>query len=76
MGQTTTPMDLISFLYREMPVEQARALRRELALDALLRAQLEELDAARQLLPKATFAPEEATLSRILDYSRNKAIQA
>jgi hypothetical protein len=76
MPQASTPLDLIAYLYREMPVEQSFSLRRELAVDALLREQFEELDAARRMLPKATFAPADATLTRILAYSRQIPAEA
>lgn len=76
MAQASTPLDLVAFMYRELPAERCLALRRELAVDALLREQFEELDAARRMLPKATFAPSDASLSRILAYSHRVPMEA
>ena len=69
MTNTFTPVDLIAFMYRELPAEVAQRLQRDLAIDAILREQFVELDVARRTLPRATFAPADESLKRILAYS-------
>lgn len=74
MTETFTPLDLVALMYRELPTETSNRLRRELAENVLLREQYEELDAARRLLPRATFAPADNTVSRLIRYSTHNAL--
>lgn len=69
MALNPTPLNLISFLYRECPTEEALELRRDMALDLALREEFEALDQARRTMPRATFAPTDESLRRIMAYS-------
>jgi hypothetical protein len=76
MAYDFTPLNLISFMYRETLPEETVALRRELAVNALLNEQFIELNNTRRSLPKATFAPSDAAVNRILAYSARIAAEA
>lgn len=69
MAPNSTPLNLISFLYRECTSEDALVLRRDMAIDHALREEFEALDQARRTLPRATFAPTDDSLRRIMAYS-------
>lgn len=73
MAKTYTSLDLIAFLYRDMPSIEAQDLRRSLAIDAILNAEFQQLDRARKALPKATFAPSDHSIANILQYSHAAA---
>jgi hypothetical protein len=69
MALNSTPLNLISFLYRECSAEEAMDLRRDMALDFALREEFEALEQARRTIPRATFAPTDESLRRIMAYS-------
>lgn len=69
MALNSTPLNLISFLYRDCSTEEALELRRDMALDFALREEFEALDQARRTMPRATFAPSDESLRRIMAYS-------
>lgn len=75
MANNFTPLNLISFMYRETLPEETVTLRHELAVDALLKEQFIDLDNARRMLPKVTFAPTDSTVNRILAYSHTLAAE-
>ncbi len=76
MANSFTPLNLISFMYRETIPEETIALRRELAVNAMLSEQFIELNNTRRMLPKATFAPSDNAVNRILAYSAQIAAEA
>lgn len=75
MAKRYTSESLLSYLYRETIPQDTRAIQRELAVDAILREQFQELDLARREIPKVTFAPSNQSVLRILDYSKQRLIR-
>ena len=75
MAKQYTSESLLSYLYRETIPQDTRAIQRELAVDAILREQFQELDMARREIPKVTFAPSNQSVLRILDYSKQRLIR-
>lgn len=69
MTKASTPDSLMAFLYREMSPEETRAMQQELAINVLLREELEALTDAKRALPRVTFNPADRTMNRILAYS-------
>ena len=76
MTNTSTPCSLIAFLYRETNPEETRAIQQDLAIDTLLREDLEALRFAKRALPGVTFSPADRTLENILAYSAALAVEA
>lgn len=75
MTQNFTLNDLIRLVYKEASPEEEFAIREELDSDWQIREAYEELSAAVQKLPKATFAPSEKCINSILHYSKLTALQ-
>ena len=70
MAESSTPLQLIAFMYRETAPEETRLVQRQLAVDSVLRSAFSDLDTARRELPKVTFAPSDDSVKRILSYSQ------
>ena len=76
MTNTSTPCSLIAFLYRETKPEETRAIQQDLAIDTLLREELEGLRQAKRALPQVTFSPSDRSLENILAYSLALSVEA
>ncbi len=76
MKQTFTPDKLIQFLYKETSLTESLAIAEELERDLLLLEEYEELLEAYHELPPVQFSPSPQSISRIMMYSEQAAIQA
>ncbi len=74
MFEQYTSDDLVQMLYLELPLEAAAALRQAMAADHRLAARFASLRKAKRAMPKVTFDPSPAVLSRILQYSAETAV--
>jgi hypothetical protein len=75
MEQTFTQSSLIKYLYQETSAAETIAIREALQDDILLREKYEELRRAYEQLPGVKFSPKQATLQKILEYSKSSALQ-
>ncbi|MDQ2657783.1 MAG: hypothetical protein M3Y60_10215 [Bacteroidota bacterium] len=70
MIRTFTQTDLIRYLYHEITEEEKSEIDRALVRDSRLKALFNDVCAALKDLDKAVLQPSEATLDKILNYSR------
>jgi hypothetical protein len=75
MKQTCTINDMIRFLYREIPANEALAMAAQLSNDYLLNEQFAEIAEAKSVLTSAKFNPSKETLNNILAYSKTAALE-
>lgn len=75
MTQNFTLNDLIRLVYKETSAEEEFSVREEISSDWEIREVHEELEYAKNQLPKATFAPSEKSIKNILHYSKLTALQ-
>ena len=75
MKQKFTPNHLIKYLYNENTASERLAIDEALTYDAKLQEEYNELKAAYQQLPKASFTPSSASIQNILKYSRSTALE-
>jgi hypothetical protein len=69
MRESYPHIDLVQFLYREMPAAEAAEMAQRLDVDAALRSEYDELVEAKSQLPKDRFNPSPAAIRNILAYS-------
>lgn len=62
--------DLVRFLYDEVTFEEEIAIREALDADWEFREEYQALKEAHNRLPKASFAPNDSSISNILSYSK------
>lgn len=74
MFEHYTSDDLVQMLYLELPQEAAVALKQAMAADRRLAARFTALRKAKRAMPKVTFDPSPAVISRILQYSAETAV--
>ena len=71
MTQTFTENDLIRFIYRETDEQETRLITEALWEDSRLRAEYGELCLMQQTLDGAMKSPSQASIDRILDFSKS-----
>jgi hypothetical protein len=76
MQENNTLDNLVQFIYRELPADQARSTASSIEKDLDLMLVYQELTAAKAQLPKALFNPPSDVLRNILHYSTSTAMGA
>jgi hypothetical protein len=72
MVQNFTQNDLVSFLYKEVDYQKFQAINKSIENDWDVFQEFKVLRNAKSELPEVTFHPAPATLSHLLDFSREK----
>ncbi len=76
MEETYTYLNLVQFLYHEMPAGEAVEMKYLIEGDDLLHAEFNTLLSGKSQLPKALFSPSKSSISNILQYSARTALEA
>ena len=71
MTQTFTENDLIRFIYQETNEDETKLITEALWEDRRLRAEYGELCLLQQTLDGAMKSPRQASIDRILDFSKS-----
>lgn len=74
MQDSFTTQDLISLLYNELDVSRRLSLYEALEKQPKLMAEYQQLVAAKQELPKATFSPSDQAIRNILAYGEHRTL--
>lgn len=75
MNQTCTTDLLVKFLYQETTAREAREIREGIDDDLLLREEFKGLEKAYRQLPKVKFSASQESLRKVLEYSRQTALE-
>ena len=73
MDDSYTFSSLVAFVYRELPTSEVAQMTSQINQNYELRAEYEELLAAKAHLPKALFNPSPRAIQNILRYSARVA---
>lgn len=76
MEQNFTLNDLVRFVYHETSETENAQILDAVNSDNELYTQSEELESAKRVLPKVTFAPTRNAVDNILRYSQMTALEA
>ncbi len=74
MKQNFTTNQLTRFLYKETSVSESMAIAQALEEDWNLYETYQELEQAKEQLPKVSFSPSNHTIQNILSYSEQSAV--
>jgi len=75
MTEKSTLNHLVRFIYKETKLTENLAIEEDLDQDWNLREAYFELFDAFKALPKAVFKPSNASINKIMKYSRNTALE-
>jgi hypothetical protein len=75
MGNIYTKSRLLQFMYRETGILQSFEIDCALQQDAELNRTFQQLQAAKQNLPRVQFAPRKEAIEAILRYSAETALE-
>ena len=76
MTKTFTEDDLVRFLYDEVNEDERLEMRESLCADMELRASLDELNEAKELVENFSMKAPESVVSRILYASQNLSVNS
>lgn len=76
MEDTYTYDALVQFLYHEMPAAEAVEMAHAMEADEYLLEEFQSLQLSKAQLPKVQFNPAKSTISNILQYSAQSALEA
>ncbi|MEL6535248.1 MAG: hypothetical protein AAFQ98_07555 [Bacteroidota bacterium] len=71
MTQTFTENDLIRFIYKETDEQESKLITEALWEDSRLRAEYGELCLLQQTMDGVLQAPRQASIDRIMDFSKS-----
>ena len=76
MTKTSTPNDLIRFIYDETSKAEAKQLQNELICQSELLEQFNQLASTKLILNDLLYEPSKESLNNILDYSKSTKLRS